>query len=292
MYTAVDNYKQQFSTLRQLANHPHQALSKLVAQVRRQKIFSEFFRKYSAIAQLLPSPSYLDQVVDLGASTLQTRNMVLQNISDRVGNTAGIGRLLQQSSGTFNQQLTQVKQLLDQHSSKAMPEDFQSARPSIPKTKTFFQKLQLGFNAQNAKDNRLVPATTDFALSLGYELGKKTVIGIGSSYKVGWGEGLRHLSVSSQGISLRSFVDYKLKGIIYGSGGYEYNYQPIPGVSELPGMSSWNKSGLVGLSVLSPFKKVKYIAATKVMVLWDFLAKKQLPQTTPFKVRFGYNLKK
>ncbi|MBL0357869.1 MAG: hypothetical protein IPP72_13720 [Chitinophagaceae bacterium] len=67
------------------------------------------------------------------------------------------------------------------------------------------------------------PVTSDIAVSVGYKLNDKSVIGIGASFKLGFGRGWDNIKLSSQGLGLRSFIDWKLKGSFYISGGYEQN---------------------------------------------------------------------
>jgi hypothetical protein len=92
--------------------------------------------------------------------------------------------------------------------------------------------------------------------------------------------------VTNQGVGLRSFVDIKLKGSIYITGGGELNYRnEINNVDQLKSFSAWQKSGLLGLTKkVSINKKVK----ANLQLLWDFLSYHQVPQTSPIIFRFGY----
>ncbi len=64
-----------------------------------------------------------------------------------------------------------------------------------------------------------MPSRSDLGLSLGFKLNKKSIIGIGSSYKMGWGRDIRHISLTHQGASIRSFIDFQLIKSFYLSGG-------------------------------------------------------------------------
>jgi trimethylamine:corrinoid methyltransferase-like protein len=115
------------------------------------------------------------------------------------------------------------------------------------------------------------------------------VIGVGASYKVGWGQNIRNISVSSQGVGFRSFADYKIKGSFFASGGFEYNYQqPFSSVSIVRDLDNWQQSGLAGISKIISLKS-KMFKKTKMQLLWDFLSYSQRPQTQPLKFRVGYN---
>jgi hypothetical protein len=122
-------------------------------------------------------------------------------------------------------------------------------------------------------------------------------VGVGASYKMGWGKDIKNISISHQGMGLRSYMDIKLKGSFYASGGFEYNYQPVadsllnststPGV-DWKDVSSWKQSGLVGISKIISIKS-KFFKKTKLQLMWDFLSYQQLPRTQPIKFRVGYN---
>ena len=140
---------------------------------------------------------------------------------------------------------------------------------------------------QSTKSGLYFPTTTDFGLSIGYRLNDKSTIGIGGSYKVGWGRDIRHISATSEGVGLRSFIDIKIKGSFFFSGGYEYNYQP-PTERSIALAGAWTQSGLLGISKIMSIK-TKFFKKTRMQLLWDFLSYRQEPRMQPVKVRIGYN---
>ena len=156
------------------------------------------------------------------------------------------------------------------------------------KTKTFFQRLEYGTNIQSVKSNYYFPTTTDIALTVGYKINDKGIAGIGASYKMGWGKNIQHISISSQGVGFRSFLDYKLKGSFFASAGFEYNYQqPFASLQTINELSKWQQSGLVGVSKIISIKS-KFFKKTKLQLLWDFLSYEQVPRTQALKFRIGY----
>ena len=85
---------------------------------------------------------------------------------------------------------------------------------------------------------------------------------------------------------MRSFVDYKLKGSIWLSGGADMNYRSAFYSFEiLKEYSAWQKSALLGVS-----KKYQVNSRLKgnMQVLYDFLWKQQVPRTQPVIFRLGY----
>jgi hypothetical protein len=200
----------------------------------------------------------------------------------------------------FQQQIqvaqAQLKQLKDKLLSSPGAEGGEGAsfKPNMQKTKSFKQRLELGTNLQSQKATSYFPVTTDVGLSLGYKLNDKSVVGIGASYKVGWGSGWNNIRVTHQGAGIRSFLDWKLKGSFWLSGGFEYNYRPLTlngSVSPPPGIGQeelWQQSGLVGLN--KKYQVSKKMKGT-MQILWDFLSYRQIPRSQPVVFRVGYHLK-
>jgi hypothetical protein len=106
---------------------------------------------------------------------------------------------------------------------------------------------------------------------------------------MGWGKDIQHIDITHQGVGLRSFLEYKLKGSFWMSGGMEWNYRnSFNNVEELKNYTGWQQSALLGVS-----KKYKIGQKFKgnVQLLYDFLWKKQVPVTEAIKFRMGYNFK-
>ncbi|HWR31991.1 MAG TPA: hypothetical protein VN451_00580, partial [Chitinophagaceae bacterium] len=120
-------------------------------------------------------------------------------------------------------------------------------------------------------------------------LNAKSVIGIGGSYKLGFGRGWNAIRFSSEGVGLRSFIDWKLKGNFWITGGFEMNYRTaFNNIAQLHNMNAWQQSGLIGISKSIPVK-TKFFKKTKIQLLFDFLSQSQEPKTRPILFRIGYN---
>ena len=166
--------------------------------------------------------------------------------------------------------------------------DIPNFKLNSQKTKTFLKRLEYGVNLQTQQSSYFFPTTTDIGLAVGYKINDKNTIGVGASYKIGWGEDFQHIRLTSQGLGLRSFVDIQAKKSFYLSGGFEYNYQPIGGIIKIPNLRDWDQSGLIGVSKIVSMK-TKVFKSTKLQLLWDFLSYRQVPRTQPLKFRVGYN---
>jgi prefoldin subunit 5 len=218
---------------------------------------------------------------------LQTRAGMQQQLTQRMGAGTNPQQYLQQQVSQAQNELNGLKDKINKlgggGSDMAMPE----FKPNNQKTKSFWNRIEYGLNVQSQKTNALLPVTSDIALTAGYKLNDKSTVGIGTGYKVGWGSNISNIHITSQGISLRSYVDIKMKGSIWISGGYEFDYQhEFEKIDELKNVNAWQKSGLIGLTK-------KYKVGKKngnMQLLWDFMSYSQVPRTTALKFRVGYLL--
>lgn len=287
-------YAQQLNEYKAILKDPKKIERKALELLSKTKLWQEFFRKNSMLASLfrLPGGDPNDPANMASLAGLQTRaqvNSIIQTQLSAGGPNAQqqLQQNVQAAQAQLNQLKNKVLQMGGGSSSDAdMPEGF---KPNNQKTKTFLQRLEYGANIQSQKANNFFPVTSDIGLSLGYKLNDKSVIGIGASYKLGWGRGWNHIRLSSEGLGLRSYVDVKLKGSLWISGGYEQNYRTAFSDFEvLRNRSGWQQSGLLGLSKVISLK-TKLFKKTSVKLLWDFMSYRQVPRTQPVVFRIGYN---
>ncbi len=276
-------YQQQITEYKNLMSDPDKLEQKALGVVRNIPAFKDFISKNSILAQLFPMPNGYGTADALIG--LQTRIGVQQQLSQRLGGAgANPQQYLQQQVQAAQSQMDALKDKVNKlggSSDMAMP-DF---KPNNQKTKSFWKRIEYGLNIQSQKTNAFLPTTSDIALTMGYKLNDKSTIGVGAGYKLGWGNNISIIKLTSQGVSLRSYLDIKLKGSIWISGGYEENYQhEFTKIDHLKDMDAWQKSGLIGLTK-------KYKVGKKngnIQLLWDFLSYSQVPQTPGLKFRFGY----
>jgi hypothetical protein len=120
-------------------------------------------------------------------------------------------------------------------------------------------------------------------------LNNKSTIGIGAAYRLGWGNDWNDIKLSHQGVGLRSYLDWKIKGSFYFSGGYEQNYRAmIHSIAQLQNYSAWQTSGLIGVSKKYSINK-RFKGEMKF--LWDFMSYQQVPKAQPILFRLGYSIK-
>ncbi len=295
-------YSAQISAYKAMWEDPDKLERKIMEKVAKLPQFKAFFQSNSGLASLFALPGSSNTTASLAG--LQTRASVQASLTQRFGSGPNVQQLLQQNMQAAQGQLSQLKNKLaslgtgsfgNSSSDVDLWEDpspgggSRMGAPNNQKTRTLIQRLEYGVNIQSQKGSGYFPATSDIGLSLGYKLNDKSSIGIGVSYKLGLGRGWNHIRMSSEGIGLRSYVDYQIKGSLYLSGGYEQNYRTaFNTIQQLKDYSAWQSSGLLGLS-----KKYKVSKKLKgdMKLLWDFLSYQQVPRTQAILFRIGYSLK-
>lgn len=193
--------------------------------------------------------------------------------------------MLQQQLSLAQAELDKLKNKVNELGGGSSELEMPGFKPNQQKTKPFLKRFELGLDVQSQRPNRFLPVTSDIAFSLGYKMSDKSIIGIGVGYKLGWGQNFSNIRFSSEGLSLRSFMDVKIKGRFWVTGGFEYNYQQsFSRISELQNISAWQKSGLVGMTRKYKIGKKE----GKLQLLWDFMSYSQVPRNQPLKFRIGY----
>jgi hypothetical protein len=287
-------YSEQLKEYKSLLSDSKKAERKALDLLSKTKLFTDFMRKSSMLASLFRLPGDPnDPLAQASLAGLQTRAQVNNLIQQQLSSGGpGAQAQFQQNMQDAQSQMNQLKNKLAQYGSSSsddiLPEGF---KPNNQRTKAFWNRVEYGTNFQSQRATNLFPVTSDIGISVGYKLNDRSVIGIGTSYKLGWGSGWNHIKLSNEGIGLRSFVDWKIKGSFWLSGGYEQNYKTaFADFAELKDYNGWQQSGLLGLSKVVSLK-TKFFKNTKLQLLWDFLSYQQVPRTQPVVFRIGYSIK-
>jgi phage-related protein len=280
-------YSAQVKEYKDLLKQPDKMEQKAISILRDVPAFQKFMKENSQLGNLFGVPSNYGNSQSLAG--LQTLDQVQQLVTSRIGSGPNAAQMLQQQVQSAQGELNKLKDKLTQLGGGSADITMPDFKPNNQKTKPFLQRLEYGSNLQTTRSNSYFPTTTDLGLSVGYKLNSKSVIGIGASYKAGWGKDIQHVHISAEGMGLRSFFEYKLKKTFYASGGFEYNYQQaINSIQQLENSIAWQQSGLIGISKVIDVKS-KIFKKTKLQLLWDFLSYEQPVRTEPIKFRVGYN---
>ena len=286
-------YQVQVNEYKSYLKDHQKAVRRGLAMLRKTKPFQDFMRSNSQLASLFRLPGDPNDPAQAASlSGLQTRAQVNALIQQQVANggpnaAAQVRANIAQAQSQLNTLKDKVLKLGGGSSDMAMPDGF---KPNTERVKSFFNRLETSVNMQSQRARGWLPTRSDIGLSIGYKFRPNIVAGFGGSYRVGWGQSIQRLRITHQGISLRSFVDVKLKGSFWLTGGYEQN-QIAETDSEgvLTGGWAWQPSGLVGLSKVVSMRS-KYLKKTKLMLLWDFLRHQQKAPGQAIVFRVGYGL--
>ncbi len=285
-------YAAQIKEYKEILKDPKKIEKKALELLSKTKLWKDFMKKNSLLASLFRTPGDPnDPISQANLAGLQTRlqvdNLIQQQVAAGGPNAQ---QQFQQNLLAGQEQLSQLKDKIvkfgGRSSEDIMPEGF---KKNEQKTKSFLKRLEYGANIQSQKANNFFPTTSDIGLSIGYKPNDNSVIGIGASYKMGWGRGWNNIRISNQGLGLRSYIDWKLKGSLWISGGYEQNYKnEFRSIDQLKDYTAWQNSGLIGVSKIISMKS-KLFKKTKIQVLWDFLSYRAVPVGQPLIFRVGYN---
>ncbi|HWK02146.1 MAG TPA: hypothetical protein VNS58_00850 [Puia sp.] len=280
-------YCQQVQQYKDMLNNPDQLEQKALSLLSQLPVFQNFMKNNSQLAGLFNLPANYGS--PQGLVGLQTRDQVNALIQGQVAaGGAGGAAALQSNLQSAESQLDGFKDKLSKLGSGSGDIDMPDFKPNDQKTKTFWKRLEYGTNFQTTRSSYFYPTVLDLGLSVGYRVSNSLTAGLGGAFKLGTGNGIQHIVFSGQGASIRSFFDVKLKGNLFASGGFEYNYeQPFANYQQINSLSLWQSSGLAGISKIVSVKS-KAFKKTKISLLWDFLSYSQIPHSQPFKFRIGY----
>ena len=279
-------YDEQIRSYKESLDDPDKLFKEALALLEKFPGFQDFMKDNSVLAGLFPAGNTFNPNASL--SGLQTRDQLAQSVQSQLSG-ADPAAAFGPGAGEAQSQLDRLKDKLSSYGQSGGDVDMPNFKPNGERTKTFLQRLEFGVNMQSQQSTPYFPTTSDIGLSLGYKLNNRSTIGLGASYKIGWGTDISHISVSSQGAGLRSFIDIQMKGSFYATGGMEYNYQqPFYKLNAIYDLNSWQQSGLIGISKMVS-TNAKMLKKTKIQLLWDFLSYQQIPRAQPFKFRIGYN---
>ena len=284
-------YAQQVNEYKEILKDSKKTERKAIELLSKTKLFKDFMRKNSQLASLFRIPGNAnDPSSQTSLAGLQTRAQVNGLIQQQLAaGGPGAQQQFQQNLQAAQSQLQQLKSKILKAGGGNSNDEVPDFKPNGQKTKGFLQCLEYGTNVQTQKASSFFPVTTDLGLSVGYKLNDKSVIGIGASYKMGWGRGWNHMRITSEGMGLRSFIDWKIKGNFFLTGGYEQNYRnAFYSIDQLQDYSAWQCSGLIGVSKIIAVK-TKFFKKTKLQLLFDLLSQQQVPKTQQVLFRIGYN---
>jgi hypothetical protein len=272
---ALRNYKEVFNDSKKTEELVIKALQGIPA-------FRDFASQNSPLSGLFTSSSSFP--VTLGSvpivNGLAPRSSVQQFIAASMPsvNPSSVMQQIQQQASGITSNLEDKKK----EESKG-GEDF---IPNSQRSKPFWKRLEATTDLQFGRSVNYLPVTVNIGANLGYRLNDRSSIGIGMSYMLGLGNGWQHIKLSNEGIGFRTYLRWMLNKGWDMQGGSEWNYMAsFKNINELKNANPWQRSALLGIG--KNYRVGKKIKGS-IRLFYDFLNRKNEPQTHPFIFRFGY----
>lgn len=275
------NYKEIFS-------EPGKAEALAVKLLKKVPGFNEFIERNSMLAGVFGTPG-MGGNPNGTIGLLQSRAGVQSAAQVTIGSAGSSPQqFFQQALQLARGELSQLQQRMAQFGASGSDFEIPNFTPNPQRSKKFLQKIELSANIQSVKHNNFFPVSSDIGFSAGYKPNTKMIVGIGGSYKIGWGSGLNNIRITHQGLGIRSFLDWKLKGNLFASGGYEQNYfSEIRSIDQLRDYSSWKSSALLGIAKKYTIGKKR---KGEMKLLYDFFSQTKVPKTSAVLFRVGVGL--
>lgn len=278
----LSSYRSEIQEIKSIINEPDKAERLLLKQLQKTNAFQNWMQQNNQLAMLFGSNNGGDIQSIAGLQSINTVNQLIQN---RIGSGGQNARqLISAQLGQAQNELRNLQSRFSQGNTSSS-DDFNMDYAPTQRTKSFWKHFEKGFNMQTTKRNGVFPSANELGINLGYKPNDKSVIGIGMAYRFGLGDNiLNKIQWTHEGISLRSYIDVRLKNSWWISGGYEKNYwSRFNNINTLRNVA-WQQSGLIGITrkIKMPKKEIK------LQLLYDFLGR-YTTDSSPFILRWGTN---
>jgi hypothetical protein len=281
-------YVREIKEIKESINEPEKFEKSLIRNLTKIHAFQNFMNKNSELASLFNSSNVYSNPVAIQG--MQVRLDIQESLQQRfTGAGVNPDQMLNQQIQTAKSELEKLKQKAQEFGSLSSEDDMPDFKGKLnsQKTKSLKNRIEYGSNIQFTKSNNVIPTATDLALSIGYKLSDQFIIGVGLAGKLGLGRGFDNIRLTPEGYSVRSFIDWRLKGNFFVTGGYEQNRM----TNINPSLFSYTINNIQQTAVLGLSRKYKVSKKItgKMSLLYDFLAKQHNPGTQSVLLRFGYN---
>jgi hypothetical protein len=279
---------EQIKELKSVLKEPKKIEKYILVGLRKIPGFSKFMKENGLLAGLYPdnlsSSILMGQSVNLTGG-LQSRIIAQQNLQQRIGGGPNATQVFQQQLSVALAQLNQLKGKVGKVvglSGLEMPAN----KINDQKLKSFTKRVHFSFNIQTAKAVNNLPKSVAFGIQVGYRILPQITIGIGSAYKTAIKGKLPKVQLTNQGFELRSFIDGRIKGGFYLSGGFEKKYDLIAETNIYPTYLVHSESALMGVMKKIKLNKKMY---SEFRLYYDFLHKHQPNLNRAWNFRIGYS---
>jgi hypothetical protein len=280
-------YIEQIKEYKNILKDPSKIEKLVLTGLKKIPAFNEFMQNnglMSASTSVVSLPNLFGNNNSANLVGLQSRASVQQLIGQQFGSNSNTIQAIQQSFQNAQNQIATTQLNSDGSNDNLQIKDF---KPNGQRLKSFKNRLELGVSMNSEKaQNIFLSNMANVGLSVGYKINDGIVIGTALSYRLGVKGRVDKLKLTNESIGLRAYFDAKFsKNNFWATIGYEQNYMiQFKNIPELNQYSNWEHVFLFGLS-----KKIKMKnKGLKIQLLYDFLALRKIPNTSPFIYRITF----
>lgn len=305
MPVALKKYAQELANTKAMLGHWKETLSKpghlealALKALNELPAFRLFMQQNSELAQLFGAVGASSTNGNaLPISGLQSRASMETLLGDRFGNSTEAMAAIQQQLSEGLGELEQLRNEIEE-ASEAISElgkklkQKQEERAQLKAT-PFKGRIEKSWNFQSTPGENRFPATNDFGLQIGYRFGRRGVIGMGASGRLGLGSWDK-IKLTYEGYSIRGNLDWrlsspeaKLMADIWASCTLEHTWwsnTPTASSGATAPLETQDFRVLLGLTKRIQYKN-KY---AKLSILFDNQAARE--GVMPFVFRYSYGL--
>jgi hypothetical protein len=253
--------------------------------------FAAFRRLHSGIAALFPFAN--NGAGPLSQGQLQTTASVNQLLPSGIASfTPSTGIRTPQMEAEARKKATALMQALRNKAQNLQGGDAAAGETNVAAARGTSKKrkpFSIQFDAQFNRPNGIFPVTAQIGVRSGYTFRNTPLqAGVGIAYNAGLGTSFRNIALSNEGVSLRSFFEWKQKRGLLLYGGYEMSH--LNRFASLPGLQKsdqWRRHALAGISKQYAIGK-KWKGS--FLLAYDFLHNTRAPVTSPLIFRTGFGL--
>jgi hypothetical protein len=159
--------------------------------------------------------------------------------------------------------------------------------PNPYKTKSFWQRIDIGFNLQFDNRNPFMPSTVVAGAQAAFKFDPKFSMGVLANYRFGLGD-ITNIQFSHAGAGYGGFANYKIWKNVGAQVGFERNWRVgNGGIGEIRYPATWTSSVLMGLTY--EYGIGKKMRGT-MGVFFDCRYKQHTPKTNAVLWRMGWKM--
>jgi hypothetical protein len=156
--------------------------------------------------------------------------------------------------------------------------------PNPYKTKSFWQRIDVGFNFQFDQRSIFMPATGIAGAQATFNFSPKFSVGVLTNYRFGMGD-IKNIRFSHAGAGYGAFANYKIWKSLGAQVGFERNWRAEMEMNEIRNPATWTSSALMGMTWEYGIGKK---ARGTMGVFFDCLYKQHTPETNAVLWRMGW----